>query len=163
MISIVVAITKNNVIGNKNSLPWYLPADLKHFAKITKPHTVIMGRKTYESIIQHLGHPLPERTNVIVTRQLDLTAPGCIVVNSVEQALDQPGEEKFVIGGEEIYKLFLPLTGKLYITEIHTDIPGDTTFPDYNKVDWIEVSREDHLQDEKNPYDYSFVTYDWKK
>ncbi|OHB10627.1 MAG: dihydrofolate reductase [Candidatus Zambryskibacteria bacterium RIFCSPLOWO2_12_FULL_45_14] len=163
MISIIVAIADNRVIGDKNKLPWYLPADLKHFSTVTKPHTVIMGRKTYESIVARLGKPLPDRTNIIVTRHMDFNAPGCIVVNSVEDALTQPGENKFIIGGEEIYKLFLPYTERLLITHVHANIPGDTKFPDYNKSEWVEVSREDHLKDEKNQHDYSFTVYERKK
>ncbi len=162
MLSLIVAIADNGVIGDKNSLPWYLPADLKHFASITKPHTVIMGRKTYQSIVDRLGKPLPERKNVILTRQTDLNLPDCVVVHSVEEALAEPGE-KFVIGGEEIFKMFLPKVNRLYITEVHADIPGDTKFPDYDKSTWQEVSRENHEKDEKNPYNYSFVTYDRKK
>ena len=150
MISIIVAIADNGVIGDKNSLPWYLPADLKRFAEITKPHTVIMGRKTYESIISRLGKPLPERTNIIITRQNDFKALGCNVVNSIEEALKQPGEEKFVIGGEEIFKICMPYTEKLFITEVHAPIAGDVKFPEFDKSEWEEISREDHDKDEKN-------------
>jgi dihydrofolate reductase len=163
MISILAAAAENGVIGNKNSLPWYLPADLKRFASITKPHTVIMGRKTYDSIFARIGKPLPERTNVIVTRQKDFEAPGCIVVQSIEEALSQPGEEKFVIGGEEIFKLFFPFADKLLITEVHASIEGDVYFPEFDKSEWQETSREDHQKDEKNHFDYSFITYDRKK
>jgi len=163
MINIITAIAENGVIGDKNKLPWYLPADLKRFSQITKPHTVIMGRKTYESIVARLGKPLPDRTNIIVTRRNDLNAPGCIVVNSVEEALAQPHEEKFVIGGEEIFRLFMEVADRLYITQIHADVPGDAKFPEYDKTRWIEVSREDHKKDEKNQYDYSFVIYERKK
>ena len=150
MITIIVAIADNGVIGDKNRLPWYLPADLKHFSAVTKPHTVIMGRKTYQSILARLGKPLPERTNVIVTRQKDFEAPGCVVVDSVEAALAQNGDNEFVIGGEEIYKLFLPRADRLLITQVHANVEGDTKFPEYNKAEWAEISREDHLKDEKN-------------
>ena len=98
-----------------------------------------------------------------VTRRNDLNAPGCIVVNSVEEALAQPHEEKFVIGGEEIFRLFMEVADRLYITQIHADVPGDAKFPEYDKTRWIEVSREDHKKDEKNQYDYSFVIYERKK
>jgi len=161
-ISIIAAVAKNGVIGNKNNLPWYLPADLKHFAKITKPHIVIMGRKTYESIIAKLGKPLPDRTNIILTRQKDFVAPGCIVISSIQEAISQSGE-KFIIGGEEIFRLFMPIVGQLYITEINADILGDAKFPEYDKSKWVEVSRENHLKDDKNQYDYSFVKYEKRK
>lgn len=163
MISFIVAIAENGVIGDKNGLPWYLPADLKHFSAVTKPHTVIMGRKTYESIVARLGKPLPDRTNVVITRQKGLELPGCVVVNSVEEALAQSGEEKFVIGGEEVFRLFLPYADKLIITHIHASVTGDAKFPEYNPSEWVETSREDHVKDEKNQYDYSFVVYERKK
>ncbi len=161
-INIIAAIAKNGVIGNKNSLPWHLPADLKHFAKITKPHTVIMGRKTYESIIAKLGKPLPDRTNIILTRSKNFTAPDCIITNSIEEIISLKGE-KFIIGGEEIFRLFMPMVDRLYITEIHADIKGDAKFPEYDKSQWTEVSREDHNKDEKNEYDYSFLIYEKRK
>lgn len=162
MISIISAVTENGVIGNKNDLPWYLAADLKRFSEITKPHTVIMGRKTYESIISRIGKSLPQRTNIIITRQKDLEAPGCTIVSSVDEALALPGE-KFVIGGEEIFKLFISHADRMYITRIHANIDGDAKFPEYNESEWAEISRENHSKDEKNQYDYSFLVYERKK
>jgi dihydrofolate reductase len=163
MIAIIAAVAENGVIGSQNSLPWYLPADLKHFAKVTKPHTVIMGRKTYESIVARLGQPLPERHNVVLTQQTNFEAPGVVVVSSVEQALAQAGEKKFVIGGEQIYKLFMPYAEKLYLTEVKANIAGDAKFPDYNQTEWQETARENCERDEKNHYDYSFVIYERRK
>jgi len=159
MISIIVAMAKNNVIGKGGDLPWKLSADLKHFAKITKGHTVIMGRKTYESIFKRLGHGLPERKNIIITSQTDFKAPDCFVVSSINEVVKNlPTEdEAFIIGGGEIYKQFLPITDKLYITEVLTDIEGDTFFPTYNKEDWKLISSESYKKDEKNSFDFNFL------
>ncbi len=159
MISIIVAMAKNNVIGKGGDLPWKLSADLKHFAKITKGHTVIMGRKTYESIFQRLGHGLPERKNIIITSQTDFKAPDCFIMPSISETIKNlpPEEEAFVIGGGEIYKQLLPLADKLYITEVLADIEGDTFFPTYNKEDWKLISSESYKKDEKNSFDFNFL------
>lgn len=155
MISLIVAMDKNRLIGNNNQLPWHLPADLKHFKEITTGHPIIMGRKTYESI----GKPLPNRKNIIITRQPDFNAQGCIVANSIEDAVKKAGnpEEIFIIGGTEIFKQSLDLADKIYLTEIHHSFDGDTYFPNLDNK-WKETERVTFNPDEKNLYPYSFVT-----
>jgi dihydrofolate reductase len=157
IVTAVVAISENHVIGKDNQLLWYLPNDLKHFKDITTGHTVIMGRKTFDSV----GKPLPKRRNIIITRQA-IAIAGCEVVNSVEAALALcAGEEEvFVVGGAEIYKLALPLTNRIYLTVVHKQFEGDSFFPEINKQEWKEVFREDHQPDEKNSLPYSFITYE---
>jgi len=162
MISIIVAIAKNRVIGNKGELPWNLPDDLKHFAQITKGHTVIMGRKTYESIVRRLGHALPNRRNIIITGQAGYDAPGCAVLHSPEEAIRQfsnSDEEAFVIGGGEIYQQFLPVVDKLYITEVSASPEGDALFPLCGKENWDLESSEEHLLDDRNSHDFAFLTF----
>ncbi len=148
-------MARNGVIGKNNTLPWRLPADLRYFRQLTTGHPIIMGRKNYEDI----GKPLPGRTNIVVTRQGAYTAPGCIVVNSIEQALmaAAAADEVFVIGGADIYRQTLNAADRLYITEIDADIDGDTFFPEFDRSRWREVRRERHAADELNPYPYSFV------
>ncbi len=160
MISIIVATSLNNVIGKNNDLPWYLPDDLKHFSKITKGHTVIMGRKTYESIFKRLGKPLPERKNIIITRNKDFSAPNCFVFNDTQALLKEfsKDEEVFIIGGAEIYKSFLPFTDKIYLTQINTTCDGDVFFPEIKQGEWKEISNENNPVDEKHKYDFSFIT-----
>lgn len=161
MISLIVAIAHDNVIGRSNDLPWYLPADLKHFKAMTTGHTVIMGHKTYDSIAKRLGGPLPARHNVIVTRNQDLVVPGATVAHSLEIALDEnENGEVFVIGGAEIYAQSLPHADKLYVTEIDAGIVGGDTFFPALDSSWHETSREAHSKDERNEYDYAFVTYE---
>ncbi len=161
MISIIVAMAHHNVIGQSNDLPWYLPADLQHFKKITVDHTVIMGRKTFDSIHKRLGKPLPGRKNIIVTRNTEYIAGGAEVVHSLEQALQlNEHSELFIIGGAELYEQTLPLTKKLYITHVNADIEGDTYFPALNDKAWLRVSHEPHNKDDKNTYDYSFDVYE---
>lgn len=156
MIAIVVAIAENNVIGKDNQLIWHLPADLRHFKQKTMGHPMIMGRKTFESI----GKPLPGRTTIIVTRQEDYQAEGCIVVYSVEEAIakgkELDSEQVSIVGGAEIYKQALPYVDTLYLTEVHHAFDGDTFFPDLQKEEWQEMSAESHQQDEKNEYAYTF-------
>jgi dihydrofolate reductase len=160
IISIVVAISENHVIGKDNKLLWYLPNDLKHFKDITTGHTVIMGRKTYESV----GKPLPKRRNIIITRQ-DITIEGCEVVNSIEAAvaLCKNEEEVFIVGGAEIYKQSMRLTNRIYLTIVHKEFDGDSFFPEINKSEWNEVHREDYQPDEKNSLPYSFITFERNK
>jgi len=162
MISLIVAIAHDNVIGRSNDLPWYLAADLKHFKEMTTGHAVVMGRKTYESIAARLGKPLPDRHNIIVTRDEELTVPGATVVHSLEMAFDEHEDnELFVIGGAEIYAQSMPHADRLYVTEIDADIKGgDTFFPLIDPQEWREVSRETHAKDDRNEYDYAFVTYE---
>jgi dihydrofolate reductase len=154
-VSIVVAISENHVIGKDNKLLWYLPNDLKHFREITTGHTVIMGRKTYDSV----GKPLPKRRNIIITRQ-PITIDGCEVVNSIEAALAlcKDENEVFIVGGAEIYRQSLNLTDRIYLTIVHQDFEGDSFFPEINKAEWKEVSREDFEPDERNNLPYSFIT-----
>jgi dihydrofolate reductase len=154
-LSVIVAVSANNVIGNKNQLPWRLPADLKLFKKITMGHPVVMGRKTYESI----GKPLPGRTNIIITHQLNYEVPNCIVVNSLQEAIDLCKEEDeiFIIGGAEIILQVLNSADKIYLTRIHHDFPGDTFLPLINLKKWKEILRQDFEADEKNPYRHSFL------
>jgi len=156
-ISIVVAISENRAIGKDNKLLWYLPNDLKHFKAITTGNTVIMGRKTYESV----GKPLPNRRNIIITRQ-DIAIEGCEVVNSMKAALElcRTEREVFIVGGAEIYKQSLHLTDRIYLTVVHKQFEGDSFFPEIKKTDWLQVSREDHQPDEKNSLPYSFITYE---
>lgn len=156
-ISIIAAIAKNGVIGKKNELPWYLPADLAHFKTLTLHHDIIMGRKTYESIITRLGKPLPERKNIIVTGQPNFQAPRCIVVHSLPEAIKNSAtDEIFIIGGASLYTAALPITKRLYLTEIDAEIPGDTFFPAWNKKDWQLEKEIFRVRDEKNPYDIIF-------
>jgi len=160
IVSQVVAISKNHVIGKDNKLLWYLPNDLKHFKEITTGHTVIMGRKTYDSV----GKPLPRRRNIIITRQA-IAIEGCEVVNSIEAALALcTGEDEvFIVGGAEIYKQSMHLTDRIYLTIVHKEFEGDSFFPEINKSEWNEVFREDHQPDEKNLIPYSFITFEKRK
>jgi dihydrofolate reductase len=154
-VSIIVAIARNHAIGKNNKLLWHLPNDLKHFKDVTTGHTVIMGRKTYDSV----GKPLPKRRNIIVTRQA-ISIEGCEVVNSIEAALAlcANDDEVFIVGGAEIYKQSLSLTDRIYLTIIDHDFDGDTFFPELNNEEWKETERENFEPDEKNKYSYSFIT-----
>jgi dihydrofolate reductase len=160
MISIIAAMAENRVIGINNTLPWRLPADLRHFRQLTTGHHVIMGRRNYESI----GSPLPDRTNIIVTRNPSYQAPGCQVKHSLVDALQntQNDPEVFIIGGAEIYRQAIGDADRIYLTLVHAEISGDTFFPELDARKWHEISRTRHEADEKNPYAYSFVTYDRK-
>lgn len=157
IVTIVVAISENHAIGKDNKLLWYLPNDLKHFKEITTGHTVIMGRKTYESV----GKPLPKRRNIIITRQ-EIAIEGCEVVNAIEAALAlcTDEEEVFIVGGAEIYKQALKLTDRIYLTIVHQNFEADSFFPEIPKQYWKEVYREDHQPDERNLIPYSFITYE---
>ncbi|OLO28555.1 dihydrofolate reductase [Alkalihalophilus pseudofirmus] len=162
MISFLVAMDRNRVIGKNNDLPWELPADLAYFKKVTMGHPIVMGRKTYESI----GRPLPGRENIIITRNQEYTAEGCTVLHSIEdvqKVIDHHEKEVFIIGGAEIFKEAFPIADKLYITHIDEEFDGDTFFPEFNLSDWHEVSREKGMKDEKNPYDYYFSVYEKKR
>lgn len=153
MISFVVAMDENRAIGKDNDLPWYLPNDLKHFKNVTMGKPIVMGRKTYESI----GKPLPGRENIVVTRDDNYQASGTRVVHSVDEVLKIDAEELCVIGGTEIFKLFMPVADRLYVTEIHNTFDADTYFPEINRNDWREVSRKPGIVDEKNKYPHDFV------
>jgi len=160
-VSLIVAASENRVIGKDRNLIWHLPRDMRFFKEITQGHHVIMGRKNFESI-PHKFRPLPNRTNIVITRQCDYKAEGSIVVNSLEESLEiakQNGDlEPFIIGGGQIYKLALDagLVDKIYLTKIHHVLDGDTFFPELNS-DWIEVDRKDYVKDEENNYNYSFI------
>lgn len=159
MVTIIAAIAENNALGKNNQLIWHLPADLKRFKKTTLNHVVIMGRKTLES----LGKPLPNRTNILVTRDKNYKAEGCVVVNSLKEALETAAKEDenpFILGGAEIYKQALPFTDKLDVTFVHHQFDADVFFPEIDKTIWKETSREDFKADENNKYDYSFVTFE---
>lgn len=161
MIAIVVAVAENNVIGKDNQLIWHLPADLKHFKHITMGHPMLMGRKTYESI----GKPLPGRTTIIITRQPDFEAEGCMVVNSVKEAISkakQLDEQAYIIGGAEIYRQVLDVTDTIYLTRIHHSFDGDTFFPEIKEEEWQTISEAHHEPNEKNKYSYSFIKFERK-
>ena len=158
-ISMIAAMAEDRVIGLDNKMPWHLPADLKFFKRVTIGKPVIMGRKTYQSI----GRPLPGRVNIVLSRDKKLQIEGVNCVQTVEQALSlvQDAAEVMVIGGATIYQQFLPQASRLYLTFIDSKIVGDTQFPDYQAIaEWREVEREVHLLDEKNNYNYQFVTFD---
>ncbi len=159
-VSIIVAVSQNDVIGKDNQLPWHLPADMKYFKETTTGHHIIMGRKTYEA----LGKPLPNRTNIIITRQTDFTVSGCVVVNDLQSALDyaknQGETECFIIGGGDIFIQAMVWTERLYITRIAHEFDGDTFFPHLETNDWKLVKEERHMPDPKNRYPYVFLVYD---
>lgn len=159
-ISIIVAISENNAIGKNNQLLWHLPADLKHFKEITSGNTIIMGRKTYDSI----GRPLPNRRNIVITRQADLKLDGIETVNSLQEAVSLCATEKevFIIGGAEIYKNSLALTNKIYLTTVHQTYEADAFFPELKVDDWITTHQEYRLADEKNNVAYTFSTLERK-
>ncbi|MBL7856718.1 MAG: dihydrofolate reductase [Cyclobacteriaceae bacterium] len=163
IISLIAALSENNVIGKNNDLPWHLPDDMKYFMQTTKGHHCIMGRKNYESIPEKF-RPLPNRTNIVVTRQQHFHAPGCIVVHSLEHALtlaEKNGEQEvFIIGGSDIYGLGMPHAHRLYLTEIKTSLEGDTFFPSYKKNEWKEVSRKHHTTDDRHIFSFDFVLYE---
>ncbi len=165
IISLIAALAKNRVIGKNNDLPWRLPDDMKYFMETTKGHCVIMGRKNYDSL-PHKFRPLANRTNIVVTRQQNFEAKGCIVVHSMEDALKaaQQHNEKevFVMGGAEIYAQALKVANRLYLTEIDAEIDGDTFFPAVNYNDYKEISRIKHHADEKHRYAFDFVVYERK-
>jgi dihydrofolate reductase len=162
-ISLIAAIAQNNVIGKNNDLPWHLPDDMKYFMKTTSGHYVIMGRKNYESIPEKF-RPLPNRTNIVVTRQINYKAENCTIVHSLEEALAlaQQGhqQEVFIIGGAEIYTQGFLKANRLYLTEIHGTIEGDTYFPEFDKKNWMETSRIHHPADDRHAFAFDYVVYE---
>lgn len=159
MLSIIVAVAKNNVIGKDNKLIWHLPEDLKRFKRLTTNHNIIMGRKTFES----LGRVLPNRKHIVLCNdaELNVNDENVNIIDDVSK-LDEyinSNEENFVIGGASIYKLLLPKTEKLYITKINQEFEGDVYFPEIKADEWKIIEREKGLKDDKNPYDYEYVTY----
>ena len=162
MIKILVACDENRVIGKDNQLIWHLPADLKRFKSLTTGHVILMGRKTYESI----GKPLPNRTTIVITRQTDFQAEGTITAHSVDEAIlkakSLSREDIFIVGGAEIYTLSLALADQILLTQLHDIFEGDAYFPEISAETWEIVARERGLTDEKNPFQYSFITYQKK-
>ena len=158
-ISIIVVVGRNNEIGRNNELLCKLPADLKHFKELTTGHIVVMGRKTFNSLPKGA---LPNRTNIVLTRDKNLTFENCIVFSSIEELIESQkyNSEIFIIGGGEVYKQTLVLANKLYLTKIDAEFAdADTFFPEINYSEWTQLSCENHLADEKNPYNYSFLEY----
>lgn len=161
-VSLIAALCKNRVIGKNNDLPWRLPDDMKYFMETTKGHYVIIGRKNYDSIPAKF-RPLPERQNLVLTRQQDFKAPGCQVIHSMEEGLERAragGEnELFIIGGSEIYELALPFATHLYLTEIDAEVEGDALFPLVDYSQWNEISRRHHPVDERHLFSFDYVVY----
>ncbi len=154
MISIIVAMAEDNVIGIENRLPWSLPEDMKWFRRHTLGKTVVMGRSTYESI----GKPLPDRRNVIITRDPAFTAPGCVVVHSVDEALAAADSgEVMVIGGASVYRQLLPHADRLYLSDVHAHIDGDAWFPAIDRREWRETERHEHPADGRHAHAVSFI------
>jgi len=161
IISIVVAIAENNAIGKDNQLLWRLPKDLKHFKEVTNGHTIVMGRKTFDSV----GKPLPNRRNIVITRDIQLQIEGAEVVNSLEEALElcDPMEEVMIVGGAEIYRQAMIKTDRIYLTKVQHSYEADTFFPEIDKNVWIETDVEKHEPDEKHAVAYTFSTLLRKK
>lgn len=166
-ISLIAAMGRNRVIGGHNTLPWNMPADMAHFRDLTRGKSVIMGRKTFESI----GHPLPNRPNIVITRDPTYRAEGCVVAHDADTALEAASRavsrgaasEIMIIGGGEIYALFLPRANRMYLTLIDADFEGDIRFPEYAASDWQETARKHHESDAANPYPYTFLTLERRK
>ena len=160
MISLIVAVAENGVIGDRNALLWHISEDLRHFKAVTTGHPVVMGRKTWES----LGRPLPNRTNVVITRQ-NIEIPGCTVVHSLEEAvaLFPADEEVFVIGGAQIYGGALPAADRFYLTRVHRAYEGDTRFPEWDAAEWRLVGSESFPCGERYEYPFTFETYERKR
>jgi dihydrofolate reductase len=158
LVSFVVAMDRNRLIGKGSGLPWRLPDEIRRFKAITMGHPVLMGRKTYETIPQKF-RPLPGRTNIILTRQKGYEAPGCIVVHSMEEALSavSPEEELMVIGGSQLFNALLPVVDRLYLTEIDGQYEGDVYFPELNMTQWSEVAREEHPRDDRHDSPFVFL------
>ena len=161
VISLIWAMDENRLIGVENRLPWKLPADMKWFRRNTLGKPIIMGRKTFDSFG---GRPLPERTNIVVTRDKDYSAEGALVVYSIDEALQAAGsaEEVMIIGGASFYEQMLPRADRLYVTRVHGKFEGDAWFPDYAEEAWQEVAREEQGVDEKNGYACSFLSFERK-
>lgn len=158
-ITLIVAAAENNVIGKNNQMPWHLPNDFKYFKKNTIEHSVIMGRKTFDAI----GKPLPERRNIVITRNQHWRHEDVDVANSVSEVLSYCRDEReiFIIGGAEIYKEFFPLASKILLTRVHTQIDGDAYFPEITE-EWALSSEDRHVHDEKHAFDYTFEVYQKK-
>lgn len=170
-LSLIVAASENNVIGRKGDLPWHLPLDLKHFKELTIRRPVLMGRKTYESIVKRLGKPLPERTNIVITRDTskahDPQYAGAIVVGSLDEAISvakkEAVEEACVIGGEEIFRMAFPLADRVHLTRVHAEVEGDVFLPAMKATEWEKIAEERHGADERHAYAFTFETYERKQ
>lgn len=159
MLSIIVAVAENNVIGKDNQLIWHLPEDLKRFKQLTTGHTIIMGRKTFES----LGRVLPNRKHIVLCNDMEMKVEDKNVeilkdISMLKEYIDSD-EENFVIGGATIYKLLMPYAKKLYLTLIHEEFEGDVYFPEIKQEEWQVVGREKGIRNEKNPFDYEYITF----
>ena len=156
-VALIAAVAHNGVIGLSGQLPWRLPEDLKHFRKLTSGHAIVMGRKTWDSI----GRPLPERQNIVVSRSREFAPPGGVAAHSLPEAigLATMPSPLFVIGGEAVYRDALPLADLLFLTEIHRDFPGDARFPDFDRSQWREISRESRRLDADDGFAYDFASY----
>ncbi|MFD1603680.1 dihydrofolate reductase [Flavobacterium artemisiae] len=157
MIIMIAAVAENNALGKNNDLVWHLPNDFKRFKTLTTGHYIIMGRKTFESFPK----PLPNRTHVVITRQENYKPEGCIVVDSIEKAIEvcPEDEDNYIIGGGEIYNLALPFTDIIELTKVHHTFDADTFFPKINKDEWLLVESEENFKDDKHLYDYTYETY----
>lgn len=157
MISLIVAMTENNVIGRDGDMPWRLSADLRRFKRITMGHHMIMGRKTFDSI----GRALPGRTTIVLSRTATYAMENVQVARGLDEAIHQAkgDSEIFVVGGAEIYSLALPRAERIYLTRIHCELDGDTVFPQVNWSQWELIDKETHTADSKNDHNYSFLTY----
>jgi dihydrofolate reductase len=160
-LSLVVAASSNNVIGRDGGLPWHLPDDLRQFKRLTTGKAVIMGRSTYESI----GRPLPDRRNIVMTRNAEYVADGCDVVSSVSEAMDavEGVEEVMIIGGGQVYRDFLPLADRIYLTRVQAELEGDTYFPEIDEAAWRLVSSEHHAADEKHRYAFDVMVFERRR
>ena len=157
-ISLVVAASRNDVIGREGELPWRLPDDLRHFKRLTTGKAVIMGRRTFESI----GRPLPERRNIVMTRDEEFAAEGCEMASSLTEAMDlvKGADEVMIIGGGQVYRDFLPLADRIYLTRVQAEVDGDTKFPEIDENLWRLVSSEHHEADDKHGYAFDFLVFD---
>jgi len=157
-LTLIAAMSENRVIGKDNDLIWHMPTDMKRFMQLTTGHHVIMGRNTFESMGKKL---LPRRTNIVVTRQKNYEAKGCIVVHELEAAISKAegDSQPFIIGGAKLYESALPYAHTIELTVIHHQFEGDTFFPEFNKSEWILQNEESHPADDKNPYPFTFKTY----
>jgi dihydrofolate reductase len=160
MIIMIAAASENNALGKNNELVWHLPNDFKRFKNLTSGHHIIMGRKTFESFPK----PLPNRTHIVISRQEDYNPEGCIVVSSMEKALEicPKDETSFIIGGGEIYKLGMPFSDKIELTVVHHNFEADAFFPEINIEEWEITSSEFQSKDEKHLFDYTYQTYSRK-
>ena len=160
-VSLIVAASTNNVIGSDGELPWHLPDDLRNFKRLTTGKPIVMGRKTFDSI----GKPLPDRRNVVITRDPDCVAAGCDVVTSPEAALEllHNAAEVMIIGGSQIYGAFLPLADRVYLTRVHAEVDGDAVFPDLDENEWTLVSSESHGADDAHRFAFDCMVFERRR